>query len=399
MELVILRYTKVNPIRILLFGLTDMRRLLPIITAISLMGPEPCVACLWDYDTLAMERQRFPNAHELITGHFVRHSTAYYQWRISDRTAKPVDQRTPIDFDDIAVAQDKLGQHDKAIDTIRDKIARWPDERRYESEANLGTFHIHAGRFEEGLQHINRAIEINPDAHFGREVYQKLLVEYVIESPRHGNQLPLNDDESYGHSGFAAFVLTAQEAKDDDRPAEIQAAAKGIMGMMHFGRHDSPILLEALGDLLLSDGYRNDSKMLAARAYLKASYEVEDSVASTAYREKAQQALKMQFGREMSEVEEDLKNEIDQADNFFRQISADERAWIASGSALDIEFANKYYEAPALEINRPNWKPMDPMTKAALVILSGLAILFVGCALIVTVIIRKVRRNRAAAAT
>ena len=86
------------------FAPSNIRQLLPVIAAISLIVPEPGFACLWDYDTLAMERQRFPEAHELIAGHFVRHSDAYYEWRISDRTAKPVDQRTPLDFDDIAVA-------------------------------------------------------------------------------------------------------------------------------------------------------------------------------------------------------------------------------------------------------------------------------------------------------
>lgn len=37
------------------------------------------VACLWDYDTLAMERSRFPSTLELITGKFLRHSPEFYQ--------------------------------------------------------------------------------------------------------------------------------------------------------------------------------------------------------------------------------------------------------------------------------------------------------------------------------
>ncbi|MEM7557766.1 MAG: hypothetical protein AAF394_01460 [Planctomycetota bacterium] len=123
-----------------------MRRLVIAITLLSVLVPRPCLACMWDYETLSMERERFPETYELIAGHFVRHSDAYYRWRIADREAKPQDQRTPLDYDDIAVAFDKLGQHEKAIETIRAKMERWPDERRYESEANLGTFHIHAGR-------------------------------------------------------------------------------------------------------------------------------------------------------------------------------------------------------------------------------------------------------------
>ena len=50
----------------------------------------------------------------------------------------------------------------------------------YETRANLGTFYIHAGELEQGVEQIELAIEINPDAHFGREIYQKHLVNYVL---------------------------------------------------------------------------------------------------------------------------------------------------------------------------------------------------------------------------
>ena len=68
-------------------------------------------ACLWDSDTLQMERLRFPGVLEIITGKFVRHSRAYYEWRIKDRlkklAAKPGD---PALIDDLAVGYDKLGR-------------------------------------------------------------------------------------------------------------------------------------------------------------------------------------------------------------------------------------------------------------------------------------------------
>ena len=118
---------------------------------LTLVFAPVAVACLWDYDTLSMERSLAPDIHELIVGKFPRHSAAYYQWRIEDREKKPVADRSPEDYNDIAVAYEKLHQHDKAIETIQEKIARWPEENRYESEANLGTFLIHKGDFEAGL--------------------------------------------------------------------------------------------------------------------------------------------------------------------------------------------------------------------------------------------------------
>ena len=43
------------------------------------------VPCVWDYDTLKMENQTFPNISELISGNFLRHSNDFYGWRIRDR--------------------------------------------------------------------------------------------------------------------------------------------------------------------------------------------------------------------------------------------------------------------------------------------------------------------------
>src|SRR5439155_14098368 len=81
--------------------------------------PSAALACRWDYDTIKMERARFPSTLELITGKFLRHSTEFYEWRIRDRLKKlesyPDDARL---LDDLAAAYDKTGQHEKAIETM-----------------------------------------------------------------------------------------------------------------------------------------------------------------------------------------------------------------------------------------------------------------------------------------
>ena len=60
-------------------------------------------------------------------------------------------------------------RHDEGITVIREKADRLPDFGRYETHANLGSFLVHSGRLEEGVAELQKAIEINPDAHFGRE--------------------------------------------------------------------------------------------------------------------------------------------------------------------------------------------------------------------------------------
>ncbi len=342
----------------------------PIAIATLLLTP-PLLACMWDHDTLMMERQRFPTALELITGKFLRHSPAYYQWRIEDRKRKL--QTTPRNlryYDDLAVAYDKLEKHDEAIETIRKKDAIQPG--LYETEANLGTFLIHSGRLEEGLAHIREAIKINPDAHFGREIYQQLLVEYVLSrtSEQSPLSLPLNPafDPDKNHAskprGFARFVLDRQlEDRTDDfdpREAELRRAIKGVLGMMRFGNYDSPVLLEALGDLLSALDWTHDGKRLAARAYLKASYEAKSDAAQAAYRHLAKVALQRQTVHKLTyeqltleRLEATFQKELQEARRWHEQIVADEKQWIAAGLDVDAEFARKYYTPPTIEYRDP----------------------------------------------
>ena len=326
-----------------------------IVAACLVYAPTSALACIWDRDTLAMERARFPEVNELIAGYFARHSPVYYQWRLDQVLAIPADQRKPADYDDLAASYDKLGEPQRAVDTMLEKIKRFPDQGVYESQANLGTFYIHNGQLEKGLVHIDKAIAINPDAHFGREVYQKLLVEYVLQQRAAGQTLPL--DTSAERAGFAAFVtrhlpLNADSFGGDvsQNDQEIKRAIKGILGMMRFGNYDSPILLEALGDLLWTQHEDHSGvQRLASRAYLKASMEVEDAAAAEAYREKARNALRMQDGVGLAKIEADLTNEIAKGDSFFAQIEADEQAWVRAGKDLDAEFAGKYYDEPAFD--------------------------------------------------
>ena len=240
----------------------------------------------------------------------------------------------PEMFDDLAVAYEKLGNTDKAIEIMLQKGREYPGI--YTTHANLGTFYIHAGRYLEGITEIDKALEINPDAHFGRELYQKYLVEYLLSIEIDNQiQLPLCNDAPGGFEpvGFAAFLLRDQtEPSQEKIESQIKDAAKGLMGMMKFGNFDSPILLEALGDLLISGGFSSDAKLLAARAYLKASYATEDPDAQKLYREKANERLHFQTignGKttpiSLSTIESQLATEIQEADDWYETLRSNEK--------------------------------------------------------------------------
>ena len=106
---------------------TNAETCVPFAVVVAVLLPSLAVACLWDYDTLKMERSRFPSTLELITGKFLRHSKEFYEWRVRDRLAKLKEYPDQLAwYDDLAVAYDKLGQHQKAIDLMLEKERKQP---------------------------------------------------------------------------------------------------------------------------------------------------------------------------------------------------------------------------------------------------------------------------------
>lgn len=341
-----------------------MKSTMPVAACLLLLTVSPLAACLWDLDTIKMETQRFPGTLELITGKFLRHSKPFYGWRIKDRE-KRIAEATDNDefvaalYDDLAVAQEKTGNTSAAIETMLKKQEIWPD--KYTTQANLGTFYIHNGELEKGLEHIERAIEINPHAHFGREVYQKLLVEYVLSRQVDGETLlPLSEDLGGGDPelvegcGFAAFVLDAKGISRDTKDVnsvheEIDGAIKGVQGMMHFGNYRSPILLEALASLLLVGDRVQDARLLACRACLAASTITDVEEVKEAYRKQAYWCLNMQTPVDndvtlitLDDVEAEFVKEQADADAWFLRLCENESKWISEGLNPEAEFDAEY---------------------------------------------------------
>lgn len=327
---------------------------------LSLSCATVCVACLWDTDTLQMERLRFPGVLEIITGKFVRHSKAYYEWRIIDRTKKlEASPGDPTLIDDLAVAYAKLGRPEEGIPLLVKALEQHP--RRYQTLSNLGTLLFFAGRLDESKAMIARALEINPDAHFGREKYQLLLTEYVQQSKTESLGV-MSDAKRFpveGDSGFARYVLERKQLspkpftdRSPEQLAELRAATNGVLGMMHFADYQSPILLEALGDLLVDGQLEENASQLAARAFLQAAKATSDPETAERFKKMCDEALatskghqedeqgRMRFGLEMR-----LDRELADATAWFTRIEADENQWIGQGRDVDQAFAEKYYDS------------------------------------------------------
>lgn len=384
--------------------------------AMGLVLPSAALACLWDHDTIKTERARFPSALELITGKFLRHSPEFYRWRIENRLKRlETDPSNVALLDDLAVAYDKTGQHDKAIETAQRTEKLRPG--RYETAANLGTFYFHAGKLEAGLPHIDRALRINPDAHFGRERYQKLLVEYALERRNGGSlKLPLNDVEVPAEGFFTSggqqlmqkvsFAEYLRSQESDRQAFDRAAAIRGVLGMMKFGKHDAPVLLEALGTLLLDESNpEQDAKQLAARAFLKASYEVPDGPARVAYREMAAHALALHVGRDETQapnkleaVETDFKRELEEGRVWYAELRERELAWIRDGKDPEAEFDKLYGTEPEVS-GMDVQDPVSPKERLRWALIAGVATAalgFVVTAASAALLVRWYYRRRAA---
>ncbi|MDB5295415.1 MAG: hypothetical protein JWO31_1398 [Phycisphaerales bacterium] len=270
-------------------------------------------ACLWDYDTIRDERRGLPGIAEVLAGRWERHSAFFYGDRVDRMRA--VVAREPANGparDNLAVALEKRGQVDAAIAVARETERVLPG--RYETAANLGTFHIHKGELDEGIAWIKRALAINPAAHFNREAYQLRLAEFLRDGradPRRAagrNFLGFAlreglyaEAESFAKTeggGSAAMMpaganvaatgpSTHPSAAPADSPAltpdKIPHAGRGnpgrleelglepdvfdgVVGMIRFGTGTSAELYLTLGDLLAASG----DKHLAYRAYRRA---------------------------------------------------------------------------------------------------------------------------------
>jgi hypothetical protein len=209
--------------------------------------PLSVAACLWDRDTPADEAIGMPEVVAALTGRFERNPPLYYEMRLARVTLHLQSQPGDLAaYDDAGVACDRLGLGDEAISWMDRKrvelekldVSR-PEvrEHRYRYHANLGTFLVHRwasqgadrariAEVEAACDEIARALEINPDAHFGREKYQLQAMKWIVNPPRADssqylpNLLDWSFDDIYGE-------LT--------EPHEADEAVRGLTGLIVLG--------------------------------------------------------------------------------------------------------------------------------------------------------------------
>ena len=215
-------------------------RKLVVFVALACVPAFSALACLWDNDTLRAEARGLPGAVEIITGRFERNPPLYFEMRLK-RSADQIkaDARAWDAYDNAAVACDRLGRDDDAIGWMMKKKEAMDAEgsespalvnHRYRYLANIGTFYVHRwfGRganrgdmsdIQQGIQLIQAAITLNPDAHFGRERYQLLAMRWIMQPPTDGI-----DDAG------AMFELPTIFCADEKYRSQIDARGRHVSG-------------------------------------------------------------------------------------------------------------------------------------------------------------------------
>ena len=214
----------------------------------------PAHACLNDRDSrLGYALGQFPQVQEVLTGRFERNPALFYEQRVArvekELAAKPNEFAL---YDDIAVALDRLHQDDSAIAwmqkkrVVLERIApreslmkpEWK-EHWYSYHANLGTFYAHRwiskhnehdlADLKQARDHIARAVEIKPEAHFGREPVQLLVIQWLLDGRK---------------ESLADFL-------ESEFPAENAAVIEGLAGLVVLGAAwESVDLFDAIAHFL-----------------------------------------------------------------------------------------------------------------------------------------------------
>jgi tetratricopeptide (TPR) repeat protein len=240
----------------------------------------PSAACLWDRDTLQEEAKGKLDTVRAITGWFDRYPARYYEMRLERVTKELAEKPGSLDLhDDAGVACSRLGRHDEAIawmakkgEVLASKQYEDPKEQSYRYYSNLGTFLLirwivqpEETRFTDladlkaSETFIKRALELNPDAHFGREKFQYMLIRWLLDPqgpPEYGtvNFLYLEQDHMLRPNGSVEADFSLEEAR------------KGITGLIQLGAAwESVDTFQTLQLCLHSES----SMLLAHLAYLR----------------------------------------------------------------------------------------------------------------------------------
>lgn len=344
--------------------------------ALILLTAKAALACFWDRDTLAQEAAGLPGVVEVLLGRIDRWPPEYYAMRLERVTRQLESEPNNLElYDDAAVASDRLNRYDEAVEWMARKRAildTLPEsdpartEHEYRYLANLGTHHAHRwianGGSADDLTDLERAIELiraainlNPDAHFGREKVQLGFLETLRYTRTEGKdelRLPVGvfaneetnpemlreavsrdggpaTDEDLAHQAPWIFLFSQEfgflGSEVDVTPEE---AVEGLVGLMTLG--DAWASIDAHESLALAL-MRHDQRYVTAYLAAMRSVELHSSGSRSLLhpdRDPGSTLTFGHFGLEAVSHARDVENYFDRTRALVDQINAERLAFI-----------------------------------------------------------------------
>jgi hypothetical protein len=195
---------------------------------------------------------RLAMIHDVLHERFYVHGPLWFQHRHAqvekelanyDDGMKRKDARYFSLLDDFAVDFDRLGRPAEGIPVLRKKLDLQqpldstgkrpaPEAAFYTTYANLGTLLAHANLkgaiakdptamagLREGLSFIEQSMQVNPDAHFGRETWQAIVLHYLLYAIEHPETLTSEDLAGIKWSAVPPIFHSARSLNKEQQKA------------------------------------------------------------------------------------------------------------------------------------------------------------------------------------
>jgi hypothetical protein len=263
-----------------------MKRSSFILSLASLLSTRWANGCAWDRDTVIAESRlkkeaggRFDLVASIV-GYFDRNPGLYYEMRLKrmDKESLSTPDNLSL-FDDGGVAADRLGKSDISLQWMQRKKTRMllqgdkvTKEDRYRYYANLGTFYAHQwikqpqplqdrSGLQKAIEAVNAALQVNPDGHFSREIYQMVLLDWLNDQ---------SDDPNAPGSRWPIgrfFDMVNSMTVSLKRPHDPMSVCEGLAGLVILGAAwESPDVFILLTDGLQKAGKHGLSELASLRA-------------------------------------------------------------------------------------------------------------------------------------
>lgn len=232
-------------------------RVFVLLIGLCLAVPRYSLACIWDSDTLGDERKKSPDMAALILGTQLQAVDANaLVKRIELLKAKPR-ENDPAWWNDLAGAYLRLGRAQDAANLLEPVVSRFPTD--YGVHANLGTAYHLLGRYTEAEREIARDLELNPDAHFGLEVYHLALLQYLSRDKEYQVRHVFVDEFTVGFLQGGLWHPYASGGLSTDlptKPEEIAELKRALANVSATNLHERTKILIQLASLDPPPGYR-----------------------------------------------------------------------------------------------------------------------------------------------